>query len=186
MLILPASPVPFVLEVTRLFPWIESDPVVMLMSPPLPLAVLPTSFTTKASFFKETVLRAIMLILPASPFPFVLEVSRLFPWIESDPVVMLMSPPLPMAVLPTLLITEVVFFKETVSLAVILTVPPFPCPKVLVDSLASVKKSESAVIFMSPLLPVPLTSEFILPVVMLPLVVNAIAPPFPLLPELVE
>ena len=139
---LPAFPCPLVLANRNAPLLTEREPVVILIFPPFPTPSFPTP--TKAWLknpsltpLKETVSVAVIVMLPASPFPFVLT-SRKAPLVtRRESVSISISPPLPSAPTSTPLKAPLIKpslplpSKETISAASILTLPASPCAKVL-------------------------------------------------------
>ncbi len=166
ILTFPASPFPWV-PTSNWAPLVTaSDPVVMLISPPFPTPSEPTvlkipleppSIPTPS---RETISLLLMLIFPAFPSPFVLAVNTPPLVIESDLVVMSMLPPLPTAPDSTVLKAELGLLllltpsKKTLSVAVILKFPAFPCPRVKTCNWAPpVTESDLVVMLILPALP---------------------------------
>src|SRR4028118_2095617 len=143
MLTLPASPFPTVLALNRAPLVTDRELVVMLTLPPLPWAPDSTRLAAVLRFpvllspSKDTVSVAVTFILPASPFPTVLTLSSAPLVTDSEPVVMVMLPPLPTALGATRLIAALetpllpTLSNETVSVAVMLMLPASPVAEVL-------------------------------------------------------
>ncbi len=146
----------------------NSEPALILMLPPLPTDPASTLLKAALGFplllvpSKETRSLALIITLPASPCPRVLANSCAPLVSESSPVVIRMSPPLPLPVCSTLLKAALGFplllvpSKETRSLALIITLPASPCTRVLANSCAPwVKESDPVIMEMFPLFPCP-------------------------------
>ena len=163
IIIFPASPCPAV-EVSSRAPLATSRKLVlMVMLPPSPTVFNGTSL--KAPLKKPSNLtfsKALILIFPASPCP-AAEVSSRAPLATSRKrVVILISPPLPTASFPgrgvTLLDAPVnnPSVNFTVSVAIILILPPFPCPELLAfrNALLAIS-TEPLLMLISPAFPIP-------------------------------
>ncbi len=125
----------------------NSEPALILMLPPLPtdpastLLKAPLGFPLLFVPSKETRSLALIITFPASPCPRVLGLSCAPLVSESSPVVMRISPPLPLPVCSTLLRIAVLFPSNKMrSPAVISILPAFPTPKVLATNRASFAK----------------------------------------------
>ncbi len=164
MVILPAFPSPLV-KVESIAPLVTSrESVVMSTFPPLPTARKFTRLVTVLSPSSSIESVALIVTLPAFPTPLVLaEICASFVALKKR-VVMDTSPPLPIApgstwlaaaLLPPSLPSPSKLIK---SVALIVTLPPFPSPLVLALTKAPLVTSrEPVVIDISPALPFPRT-----------------------------